>query len=186
MAMVVQRPEAADAFAWMTKHINAGGCMSMAEYESIFGEVTRAAPYGARFWEGYRYFMINMYRPRMKKLRSLSGVAPTEAWFEIPAVFSKAAAQQPKPNGDYNDPGAGPLRKFYPCWVWHAGGELWYMICLHLALWYAGAWCVHSSWVTIIGCVPLQPTVFTTSTVTVEEVPTDSDDESDDNEYVHC
>ena len=128
--------------------INCCSRMSLAEWESMFGAITEAHPWGVRFWDGFRFWMVNRYKNRMRKYRHLCNLPPDYAYFETPERFSKAQAGRAK--NDECNRGSGGL---YPCWAWLSEGtetELVYIVCIHICICDSSPWLVHSSGVTFL------------------------------------
>ena len=155
----------------MLTHINCPFFMTLEQWQNIFGEVTEEHAYGRNFWQGFRNYMRSVYRPQMRRHRYLGDISPTEAWFQLPHVFSKARAREPQ--DPVRNPGTG---HFYPCWCWFqdASRSSAWIICINICLKLSSAWSVHSSWITILASpIPtLQaepPSYTTTTSVVIEE-----------------
>jgi hypothetical protein len=88
--------------------INCSSRISLAEWESMFGAITEAHPWGVRFWDGFRFWMVNRYKNCMRKYRHLCNLPPDYAYFETPERFSKAQAGRAK--NDECNRGSGGLR----------------------------------------------------------------------------
>lgn len=172
------------AFSKMLRHINCSGIMSLADWEALFGAVSATRPYGDQFWGGFTTFMVTVYNPSMTKRRYLASMSPLWAHFELPTKFAKDSARRPK---DASNTGSNT---WYPCFVWPAddgcGCQLFWMVCVNLALKKSQPWLVHVSWLRFIvhagSGVPFEVPGFvheapvpvfnfeTMTTVTIEEV----------------
>ena len=93
--------------------INCCSRISLAEWESTFGAIAEAHPWGVRFWDGFRFWMVNRYKNRMRKYRHFCNLPPDYAYFETPERFSKGQAGRAK--NDECNRGSGGL---CPCWAW--------------------------------------------------------------------
>ncbi len=162
------------------RHINCTDVMTVEEFESIFGRVSTAHPYGEKFWAGFAEWMAAVYFPSMQgrgRRSWLANIQPTMGHFELPEAFSKRNAETPR--HFHANPGSG-LK--YPAMFFLDGASIW-MVCINIALRRSTAWRVDPSWLTLPAIqAPSSsssspaPLVFTTSTVVIEELDSDSDE----------
>ena len=155
------------------QHISCLNVMPMEEYERRFGRVNTAHPYGANFWAGFAEWMTAVYFPSIQRRSWLANMQPTMGHFQLPLTFSKRNAAAPRHR--QTNPASGSK---YPAMFFFDGESCW-MVCINIALWRSTAWRVDPSWLMVPSSFSSSPAplIFTTSTVVIEEVDSDEEEE---------
>lgn len=130
----------------MLRHINvAYGAWPLETWEARFGRVSRAQPYGDRFWPGFMDYVQRQYLPTSRAWHVGSWADLQAKIFALPLDGSKSAAHRPR--GDEN-PASGAV---YPCMAAREapGSGHFIMICVHIAIAHVQKpWAVHESWLS--------------------------------------
>jgi len=131
----------------MMRHINvAYGAWPLETWEARFGRVSRAQPYGDRFWPGFMDYVQRQYLPTSRAWHVGSWADLQAKIFALPLNFSKSAAYRPR-GGENLASGA-----VYPCMAAREapGSGHFIMICVHIAIAHVQKpWAVHESWLSI-------------------------------------
>ena len=88
-----QQPTDQQVFPLLLRYTSLQGAITSQEWESRFGMVSRAHPFGANIWHGMYYEMAVMYLPTARGIWGTSWTNYEPAWFQLPRNFSRVNAQ---------------------------------------------------------------------------------------------